>query len=362
MKQSIFFRYRNYILIAVLIVIVIISALYLLNDEGQSYTETPQVAPEKSITTTPIASSISPQSPMSPFSPILNDSPQTPEQGIQDEMFETGLQFYEQGNYVKAKETFNKILEINPDSARTYDARGTVYFALGNPENALNDYAKAIEIDPLFPPPYYNRGRLYSQQKNYERALSDLQKSVEVAPSFFGYRANGNIGLIYHQMGEYDKALEAFNESMSYDDGKADVFYLRGETHTALEDYNAAITDYQAAIERFSRYDKASQSLGYAYYKTGQLDQAMEALNQATTVSPTSPTAHLYKMLVYLAMSDIRNAQSEANQGMNSISQLSEDDQQFLLSRVLADLNSFTEANQIAEAKELIKLIETQSP
>ena len=67
-------------------------------------------------------------------------------------------------------------------------------------------------------------------------------------------------------------------------------------------------------------------------------------------------------MLVDLALGDISNAQTEANQGINSISQLSEDDQQLLLDRVLIDLKSVAEDNPTTEVEELIKLIETQSP
>jgi tetratricopeptide (TPR) repeat protein len=71
-------------------------------------------------------------------------------------------------------------------------------------------------------------------------------------------------------MGDYEKAIEAFNASVSYSNEKADVYYFRGETYTALKNYEAAIADYQAAIGRFSDYDLAYQAQGYAYYKTGQ--------------------------------------------------------------------------------------------
>jgi tetratricopeptide (TPR) repeat protein len=360
MKQSLYSRYKNYILIAALIVIIIIAVVYFLSRNSEPDRK---VLPEQTVnevTATPSASLVSPVSPVSPLSPIASDLTRPAPEELQS-MIDVGLQFYENQDYQSAIDKFNKVLALDPNNYIAYNARGGVYTALEEYENAIADYAKVIELEPFFPHPYYNRGRVYLFLERYNEALADLQKAVELHPGEFGYRANGNIGLIYHKMGEYDKALEAFNESMSYDDAKADVFYLRGETYTALEDYNAAIADYQAALDRFSRYDKAYQSLGYAFYKLGQLDQAIDALNQATTISPATPTAHLYKMLVYVALGDMSNAQTEANLGINSISELPENDQQFLLNRVLANLHSFAQENPTAETEELIKLIETQA-
>jgi tetratricopeptide (TPR) repeat protein len=134
------------------------------------------------------------------------------------------------------------------------------------------------------------------------------------------------------------------------------TIYYRGETYTVLENYDAAIADYQAAIDRFSQYDLAYQSLGYAYYKTRKFDQALDALNQALEISPNSPTAHLYLALVYVAMNDFEEAKAETAQAMNSIDTLSEEEQLSIFTRILADLGTFAEKNP-AKAKEVEALI-----
>jgi tetratricopeptide (TPR) repeat protein len=195
--------------------------------------------------------------------------------------------------------------------------------------------------------------------KRYDEALSDLQKSIELDSRNFGYRANGNIGLIYHQLGEYDKALKALEASMSYDNAKADVFYLRGETYTALENYRAAIADYEAAIARFPRYALAYQSLGYAYYKTTQYDKAAKALKQAIEILPDNPTPHFYLALVYLVTDDFDRATAELSQATDSFTKLSKEDQQFIYTRVVSDLKAFAQENpsKTTEAESMIKLM-----
>lgn len=299
-------------------------------------------------------------SPVSPVSPV-KPKPASPDQEALNNLFETGLSQYEAGAYEEALNAFNEMLALDPLNARALDARGTILTDQGNLEQAITDYTKAIEADPLYPPAYYNRGRVYGLQKKYDQAITDLRQSFELAPFFFGYRANGNIGLIYHRQGKYDQALEAFDAAISFDDSKADTYYLRGETYTAMGNYEAAISDYEAAISRFSKYNQAYQSLGYARYKTGQFDQALEALTKALELSPNNPTPYFYRMLVYLATGQADKTQAQITQGMEAIDTLSEEDQGMLFKRILDDLALFSQENP-AQAKNVETLVNLIPP
>ncbi len=365
MNQFHLLKHRGFLIAAIILIIAIMAVFYYSRTRSNSEQLTDQqqdVAAPSTLSSTATLPS-SPVSPLSPISPLEDQPTSTsadPE--VIQGMIDRGIELYEAKNYEAAINTFNEILAIDPNNFIVYNARGNVYVALGDYEKAINDFSRTSEIEQNFPHAYYNRGRVYYMLEKYDEALTDFQKSIELAPAEFGYRANGNIGLIYHKQGQYDKALEAYNESMSYDDSKADVFYLRGETYTALEEYQNAIADYRAAIERFSRYDKAYQSLGYAYYKTGQFDQAMEALNQALEITPANPTAHLYKMLIYVTMNEIEQAQTEGSQGIAALSALPEEDRQLLLDRVKNELEAFAEENpnMTGEVAQLRKLIETK--
>lgn len=368
-SRSAFLKTKAFIAILVILIAGAFIVFYL---TSKTPDEVEAPLPASKVTATPLSlpvisnSAEVPQSPLSPLSPVaISPTSNLTDSEVLNQLFDTGLGYYEAKEYDKALEAFNKTLALDPHYARGLDARGTVYNALGDPEKALADYNKAIEADSLYPPPYYNRGRLYSQQKKYDAAIADLQKSIELAPLFFGYRANGNIGLIYHQQGEYAKALDAFATAISYDDSKADTYYLRGETYTAMENYETAISDYQAALDRFPNYSQAYQGLGYASYKIGQFDQAREALNKALEISPNSPVTHFYLMLVYLATDQLGQAQAEVSQAMDSIGTLSKEEQNSLFKRVLANLETFGQENpaKARDIEALVKLIpEPQQP
>ncbi len=353
------------VIIGIIMVIAILAAVFYFtttDTESESATIPPEdTRPTPTSSATDVVTVSLPESPISPISP--NPLPTETVMPLDSEMLQSkidqGIQSYESGDYNGAIEIFTSILEQVPNSFIAYNARGSAYEAIGEYDKAMDDFTKSIEFGNTFPYPYYNRGRLYATFGQYDEALVDMQKSIENSIEGFGYRANGNIGLIYHKMAEYDQALAAFAESISFNtDERADVYYLRGETYTALEDYEAAIADYLAAIERYSSYNKAYQSLGYAYYKTDRLDQATQNLNQALEISPDSPIAHFYLALVHVATDQFGNAEQEISLAVNSIDTLSEEEQEFILTRVSSDLELFAQQNP-ERAKEIEALIDS---
>lgn len=333
---------------------ILYGAIFLLS--SCSYFST--VPESSSISETPVSTSTAPSETVEPVSPI---SPiKTTETAAQTgQEIETGLRLYDNEQYEQALRIFEQVLEREPENYIALNARGSTHLALEDYNSALDDFTETIHLEPLFPHAYYNRGRAYTSLEQYEEALADFRQAAQFSPDEFGYRANGNMGLIYHRQGEYDNALEAFEQSISYDGSKADVYYFRGETFTAMEDYPAAIADYEAAIERFPEYDLAYQGLGYAYYKTGQLDQAREVLEQALEISPNSPTVFLYLTLVELAADNSNRAQELASQAAESITALPEEEREVVLTRGLADLETLAEANpdQVEIVEAIIELL-----
>lgn len=314
----------------------------------------PVISPSPSAPASPAMEAVSPISPVSPIQ-RFNEEVDPEVQA----MVHQAVSLYEQQNYQEAKKLLDEILNRDPHNELAHNAMGSVYTALKDYNRAITEYTTVINLHPLFAPAFYNRGRVYNFLEKYDEAVADFQISIDINPSDFGYRAKGNIGLIYHQQGKYDQAIEAFADAMKYDDSKADTYYFRGETYTAMGNYSAAIADYEAALTRFSRYDLAQQGLGYAYYKTKQFDRAMAALDKAAELTPNQPVTSFYRMLVYLATNQPDKAKTEAAQAVQYLDSLPADKQELLLPRILADLNTLAQENskQAGVIEEIVKLI-----
>jgi tetratricopeptide (TPR) repeat protein len=343
------------------IIVIVLGSIYWFNttvtDQTMSEAE-PKISPATStLTSTPITTNLM-VSPVSPVSPILPlETAPLPAQI--EALLQSGLARYDQKDFQDALQVFDQVLSLDPTNFLAYNAKGAVYTELKDYDRALTAYDKVIELQSLFPHGYYNRGRVNYLLKKYDQAIADFQKAIELSPPEFGYRASGNIGLIYHQQGQYDQALDTFNKALSYDATKADTYYYRGETYTAMGKFEEAVSDFQAATNRFPGYDLAYQGLAYAHYRMGQFDQAQAALKQAAAISPESSVLHFYQALVYLAANQADQAKLEVSEAMDTIGAVSEEQQKALFSRVLADLEVYRQKNpdKTKTVEEIVNLI-----
>src|SRR5262245_66345265 len=59
---------------------------------------------------------------------------------------------------------------------------------------------------------YNNRGNAYTAKGDYDRAVQDYDQSIKLDPNYA--RAFNNRGVAYQKKGEYDRAIEDFDASI----------------------------------------------------------------------------------------------------------------------------------------------------
>ncbi len=100
---------------------------------------------------------------------------------------------------------YNKAIELAPDAPDPYLNRGAALEAKGEYDDAIDDYNKVLSIIPDDPMAYNNRGNAKAGQKLWEEAFADYQKAFEIAPNFAFARANSALTL--YQLGNKEEAL-----------------------------------------------------------------------------------------------------------------------------------------------------------
>ncbi len=96
--------------------------------------------------------------------------------------------------YEKAKECFQKIIQIDPDNYRGYYNLGIAYYNLDDKDNALEVYKKALKIKPNYKHVYYNIGLIYESLQDYKKALNYYQKALDIDPKFhYAFQARNNV-------------------------------------------------------------------------------------------------------------------------------------------------------------------------
>ena len=110
------------------------------------------------------------------------------------------------------------MLDQNPQDADAYYGRGRVYFAQGDLETAVENYLKSAEINPDDAIAHNNLCWTYALLNQPEDALPHCEKAVELDPD------------------------PAYYDS-------------RGLAHALLDDYKAAIADFQVFVDDLKAQD-----------------------------------------------------------------------------------------------------------
>lgn len=250
-----------------------------------------------------------------------------------------GLVYYYQGNYVEALESWSKALEIfesireDAGAANMLSNIGGIYLTQGADDKALEFSLRSLKIaekmrdtvrmisaltnigstyhNKLDPKAldYYlqvlplvnspdkieeyvvvtgNIGEIYYDSKDYDRALEYYQKSVKAAGESFSaaYSING-IGKVYLRQGKFDLAHDyhkkAFEIAEKFDDqlqlvrsmkSIADVYAAEGNNKLAIDYYNLARINAEAMDEVNVELKDIYRDMAIAYAKTKDYSNA----------------------------------------------------------------------------------------
>lgn len=101
-----------------------------------------------------------------------------------DYPYEIALAHYIDGNYKTAIKQFEKLAKRNDVIDRVYQALGNSYSMSGQPKKAIATYEKGLNIFPNSGILYLERGNMELFIKEYGNALSYYEKGIEVDPKF----------------------------------------------------------------------------------------------------------------------------------------------------------------------------------
>lgn len=157
----------------------------------------------------------------------------------------------------------------------------------------------------------WQRGDLAAALTNFQQAA---RSDVNAADILY------NIGEIYRQQGEFERALEAFQAAIAANPEFAAAYLGQARARLALDAKADVLPDLDLALEKDPNHGEAY--LVYAQYllEQGETQAALEKLRQAEQLMPGSPLVYLYQAQIYLAQGE-SEAALEAARKANELDQ-----------------------------------------
>ena len=118
--------------------------------------------------------------------------------------------FYNEWKWDEAYRSLEKAIELNPSYAAAYLAKAIWFVIHENFDEAIETMRKSIQLDPFNPGGNYGAAAVLLFSGRIRESSDQLDKLFEISPHFPDALALK--GLVYHLMGEYEKAMSLFLE------------------------------------------------------------------------------------------------------------------------------------------------------
>ncbi len=209
------------------------------------------------------------------------------DEGIIDDMdFDTNFYlaeaYLELGEYSKAKEVYDAILNLHSKDSSAYYLRGVAELASGSHDNAYSDFSKAIALNPK---DYSMIIMIYKSLDEYgygDEGISILQTALDKGRDFMSNYERGQISYYLGNNADAQSYLEAARSER--DQEKEPVVLLLGQTGEKQGDYNYAISVYKTYISENPTSAKVYNQLGMCQIKQGDYEGAVASFQSGLSI------------------------------------------------------------------------------
>ena len=146
---------------------------------------------------------------------------------------------------VKELEISKMLVNKYPKSSRAYDNLAWSYTSFDETEKARESWAKAVELNPDFTPSISNLGTsyLFTTPKDFGRAQKYMEQVVEKLPE--SSRAHINLGDCYRAQNDLEGALASYTKASELDPEDQMTHAKAGHANSFLGNMDAARKNFQ---------------------------------------------------------------------------------------------------------------------
>lgn len=181
-----------------------------------------------------------------------------------------------------SERSFRRAIELNPNYAIAHQFYGHLLSNSRRHEEAIAEIQKARDIDPLSPMMHGFAGAFLLTARRYSEAFAPLRQVLSIDPDFFP--THSVLGLLYHQTGKPDAALEELRKAYRLSGGNivqlAYQGFVLGQIGRRAEVEEILRTMNQIAQSRFV----PPYAFALVYIGLGDRDAAFQWLEKSYAV------------------------------------------------------------------------------
>ncbi len=150
-------------------------------------------------------------------------------------------------------------------------------------------YRKILQVDPKQPVALHLLGVIAHQLGRKEDAVELISQAISVDPDYVD--AHTNLGKVLSELGDLAGAATCFDNALAIKPD-ADTYNYLGITYMNMGREEQAIACYHKALAHRPDFAEAHNNLGNTLVQTGKLDEAIARFRMALTIVPDSIEVH----------------------------------------------------------------------
>ncbi len=201
-----------------------------------------------------------------------------------DAYIELGVIQSAEGDFTNAVETFQKALQIAPNSTKAHNDLGNAYVNLKKIDLAEKEFRTVLRLDPANRDGNYNLGVLLIAKGSPAEAIPHFERvrPADVATTF-------NLITAYFQSKRAAEAMRLATELSSQNKGDLKVHFNLGVLLASQAQYKAAQVEFEKADALQPGTFEILFNLGQTLLRSGNNAQAELVLTRAMKLKPDSP-------------------------------------------------------------------------
>ena len=232
---------------------------------------------------------------------------------------------------------YKKIIEIAPANPYALNNLGYLYAEYGvNTSLAVDLCQRAVDQSPDNAGFLDSLGWAAFKNKDFKKAEEALVKSISLKGSI--YESRYHLATLYYTNNNYEKAAEQYEEAIKLRPDSAETLNNLAYLYTELNINNEKSLTMAKKANRLEPNNASYiDTLGWAYYRNGDLDNALIYLQKANSLVPAQNEILLHIGRVYLDKNEFEKALVYAKEAFKANPNMSDpDDTLYLAIRLKA--------------------------
>ncbi len=195
------------------------------------------------------------------------------------------LLYYESKQYDQAIEKFKQILQSYPTFDRVHYYLGITCEQLKRDEEAMGQFAKILPRSQFFRDALLHQAYVRHRQRRTAEALEILKNGIRQKrdeEAFYEYAAD-----LLRQQGQWPDAAALLQQGLSHTEDKESLYYALGALYDKMGRFDEAIEQMQKVLRLNPKNANAMNFIGYSYTDRGvKLSEALNLLETAHRLKP----------------------------------------------------------------------------